>query len=80
MSLEGKPYEPDRCSCTHLRDTAIQNDNIAFDSKQDCEVNKQRVILQQRNHSPMNDTWTLKLYYGMLLQCVASDDPRMTPK
>jgi len=54
--------------------------NIAFASKQDCEVDKQRVILHQRNTSAMNDTWTLKLYYGMLLQCVSSDDPRMQSK
>jgi hypothetical protein len=51
--------------------------NIAFPSKQKCEADKQRVIMQQRNASPMNDTWSLKIYYGMLLQCVPADDPRM---
>jgi hypothetical protein len=54
--------------------------NVAFASKQDCEHDKQHVILQQRNASAMNDTYTLKLYYGMLLQCISSDDPRMQPK
>jgi len=54
--------------------------NIAFASKHECEVDKQRVILQQRNASPMNDTWVLKLYYGMMLQCIPDDDPRMQQK
>ena len=49
-------------------------------SQHDCEVDKQRVILHAQNSSAMNDTYSLRLYYWMMLQCVPSDDPRMKEK
>ena len=51
--------------------------DVPFASKQECEVDKQRVILHKRNASALNDTYYLGLYYYLMLQCVPSDDPRM---
>jgi len=54
--------------------------DLPFPSKQDCETDKQRVILHQRTTSALNDTHFLELYYWMMLQCVSADDPRMKEK
>ena len=51
--------------------------DIAFESKRDCETDKQRVILHVKNASKENDTRAVQLYYWLMLQCVSSDDPRM---
>ena len=51
-----------------------------FESKQDCEVDKQHVILHARNSSAANDTRPMQLYYWMMLQCVSADDPRVQEK
>ena len=51
--------------------------DVPFASKQECEVDKQRVILHIRNSSALNDTYYLGLYYYFMLQCISSDDPRM---
>ena len=54
--------------------------DVPFASKQECETDKQRVILHARTASAENDTRPLQLYYWLMLQCVASDDPRMKAK
>jgi hypothetical protein len=69
------PWHP--ISGAPLKHWYNKND-IAFESKQQCEIDKQRVILHAKNASPQNDTRTLQLYYWMMLQCVSSEDPRMT--
>jgi hypothetical protein len=71
------PWHP--VSGAPLKHWYDKND-VAFASKQECEVDKQRVILHARNASADNDTRTLQLYYWMMLQCVASDDPRLGAK
>lgn len=48
-----------------------------FDSKQDCELDKQRVILHARNASAANDTRPMQIYYQLTLQCISADDPRL---
>ena len=67
------PWHPSGAPMQHWYN---RNDK-AFASKQECEVDKQRVILHAKNSSHENDTRTLQLYYWMLLQCVAEDDPRV---
>jgi hypothetical protein len=54
--------------------------DLPFASKQDCEIDKQHVILHAKNSSALNDTYFLGVYYWMLLQCVPADDPRMKEK
>ena len=54
--------------------------DLPFESKQDCEIDKQRVILHARNSSALNDTYYLGIYYWMMLQCVSADDPRLKDK
>jgi hypothetical protein len=54
--------------------------DVPFGSKQECETDKQRVILHAKNASASNDTRPLQLYYWMMLQCVSADDPRLKGK
>lgn len=51
-----------------------------FESKQECEVDKQRVILHAKNSSPSNDTRPMQLCYWRMLQCVSADDARLKEK
>jgi hypothetical protein len=74
MVPDGRAAHTGLAMASHQR--RAPND-IAFESKQQCEVDKQRVILHAKNASAENDTSTLQLYYWMMLQCVSSDDPRL---
>jgi hypothetical protein len=51
--------------------------DIPFASRQECEVDKQSVILHQKNRSSANDTHPLQLYLWLMLECVQEDDPRL---
>ena len=71
------PWHP--VSGAPLQHWYSKND-LPFSSQQECEADKQRVILHKRNASSLNDTRPLQLYYWMLLQCVSADDARLKDK